>query len=487
MTTLRFRRAIPVAIPDPLRPAWCEPDETAAVGVIELRPHARQHETAGGHRVVLPALLPLALVAGEATVDVEPGHWQVRERIRAGAAQQWTVLVPDAVGILDDCDLVRVDPATLTPAESAVPAWTAAVADVQEAADAADGSAIAAVGAAAAAASSATTATTKAGEAAASATAAASSASSAAATLTNTVTLGTTQTIPGAKTLTCPTFVAAVPAATFGPDLAPALSTWAMDGGTSWDPPNVTIPSGGSVSCTVSGIVAGQTYQIDVTRSASSGGDMTVTLGGASITLASWANNRTTVVAAGSGTMTLAVGGSSWVATVQAVSCRVITGFPSARTGGLITRASGYNNAVGQDSQRSLTTGSSNNAVGYASQRSPRSNSSWATTTASRQVSIGHESGQGSADQSDEIVTVGYWAIADGAKAMALGANSSSTHAGSVALGSDVTTTAVGQVAVGPRDLEVQDAAKGLILRSPDGSRWRVTISNAGVAAWTKL
>ena len=127
MTTLRFRRAIPVAIPDPLRPAWCEPDETAAVGVIELRPHARQHETAGGHRVVLPALLTLALVAGEATVDVEPGHWQVRERIRAGAAQPWTVLVPDAVGILDDCDLATIDPATLAPEASPEAAWWTAL------------------------------------------------------------------------------------------------------------------------------------------------------------------------------------------------------------------------------------------------------------------------------------------------------------------------------------------------------------------------
>ena len=132
MTTLRFRRAIPVAIPDPLRPAWCEPDETAAVGVIELRPHARQHETAGGHRVVLPALLTLALVAGEATVDVEPGHWQVRERIRAGAAQPWTVLVPDAVGVVDDCDLVIIDPATLTPTTPPTDAWLAALSAVAE-------------------------------------------------------------------------------------------------------------------------------------------------------------------------------------------------------------------------------------------------------------------------------------------------------------------------------------------------------------------
>ena len=84
-------------------------------------------------------------------------------------------------------------------------------------------------------------------------------------------------------------------------------------------------------------------------------------------------------------------------------------------------------------------------------------------------------------------MAVGYWAIADGAKAMALGSRASAAHAGSVALGADVTTTSLAQVAVGPRDVEVQDATKGLILRSPDGSRWRATISNAGVPTWTKL
>ena len=63
----------------------------------------------------------------------------------------------------------------------------------------------------------------------------------------------------------------------------------------------------------------------------------------------------------------------------------------------------------------------------------------------------------------------------------------SAAHAGSVALGADVTTTATGQVAIGARDLEVQDAAKGVVLRSPDGNRWRATINNTGVTTWTKL
>ena len=309
--------------------------------------------------------------------------------------------------------------------------------------------------------------------------------------------------VPGA-TLTAPNLVAAIPESTFSPNRAPNLSAWTVSGGAAWADPNITISPGGSASCEIPGVIAGRTYQIDVTRSASSGGEMVVALGAASISVPSWGNNRVTVIAAASGTLPLVIGGGTWVATLQAVVCCEVTAVRTPTSTGLSTRQSGSNNAVGYDSQRSLTTGNSNNAVGRGSQYSlttgnynnavgngsqysPRGVQGWATTTASRQVSIGHESGQGSATQSDDIVAVGYWAIADGAKAMALGSRASAAHAGSVALGADVTTTSLGQVAVGPRDVEVQDATKGLILRSPDGSRWRATISNAGVPTWTKL
>ena len=341
------------------------------------------------------------------------------------------------------------------------------------------------------------------------------------------VTTNTTQTITGAKTMTAPTMVAAVPAATFGADLTPAGGLgdagWTLAGGATWAAPNLTIPSGGSLSCTIP-VTSGRTYQVDVTRSISSGGDMTVGVGGASISVPSWSTNRVTVVAVETGSLTLTVGGGTWVATVQSVVCREVTATAGPALGygsGQIRQSGSYNNALGQEAQsslttgssnnalgylaqsslttgsynnalghaaqRSLTTGSSNNALGYAAQYKPRDNAAWATTTALRQTSVGHESGQGSANQSDDIVTIGYRAIADGAKAMALGSMASAAHAGSVALGADVTTTALAQVAIGARDLEVQDATKGLVLKSPDGSRWRVTISNLGAATWTKL
>ena len=350
---------------------------------------------------------------------------------------------------------------------------------------------------AASAAASASTATTKAAEA----TVKADSISSA-----DFVDTSTAQTITGVKTMTAPVLVASIPAATFGPDLTPAsLGGWTLAGGATWAAPNLSIPSGGSVSCTIP-VVSGQTYQLDVTRSASSGGDMTVTIGAASISVPPWSNNRVTVVAAATGTLTLTVGGGAWAATVQSVVCREVTATagPVGSPGASQLRssssnvASGYNAqrslttggnnvATGHGSQFSLTTGSSNVASGHNSQYGPRGVTAWATTTASRQTSVGHESGQGSSTPSDDIVTVGYRAIADGAKAMALGSMASAAHAGSVALGSDVTTTATGQVAVGARDVEVQDATKGLVLRSPDGSRWRATINNTGVTAWTKI
>jgi hypothetical protein len=36
-------------------------------------------------------------------------------------------------------------------------------------------------------------------------------------------------------------------------------------------------------------------------------------------------------------------------------------------------------------------------------------------------------------------------------------------------------------------DFEIADLAKGIIQRSPDGSRWRLSVSNAGATTWTKL
>ncbi|MFJ7681129.1 hypothetical protein [Peribacillus butanolivorans] len=36
-------------------------------------------------------------------------------------------------------------------------------------------------------------------------------------------------------------------------------------------------------------------------------------------------------------------------------------------------------------------------------------------------------------------------------------------------------------------DLEFGDTLKGIVMKSPDGSQWKASMSNAGTITWTKL
>lgn len=40
---------------------------------------------------------------------------------------------------------------------------------------------------------------------------------------------------------------------------------------------------------------------------------------------------------------------------------------------------------------------------------------------------------------------------------------------------------------VGSSDIEITDATKGVILRAPDGGRWRLTIDSTGILNTTRL
>lgn len=110
-------------------------------------------------------------------------------------------------------------------------------------------------------------------------------------------------------------------------------------------------------------------------------------------------------------------------------------------------------------------------------------------------VAVGH-----SANAAGEGVAVGLSAKATSSygtaigpqseaafKSVALGRQAKAPHNNSVALGSELTTTRADQVLVGGKDIEITNPIKGLVLSSPDGSKWRVTISDAGVAAWAKF
>jgi len=138
------------------------------------------------------------------------------------------------------------------------------------------------------------------------------------------------------------------------------------------------------------------------------------------------------------------------------------------------------NSAFGAASQQQLTSGSLNTAVGFSAQHAPLGTGSSGTKTASKQTSVGAESGQLSATQVDGITTIGYQATSGNANGVAVGILSRCQHNNAVALGANTNTTADDQVAVGPRDVEIGDATKGLVLKSPDGKQWRVTVNNAG-------
>ena len=138
------------------------------------------------------------------------------------------------------------------------------------------------------------------------------------------------------------------------------------------------------------------------------------------------------------------------------------------------------NIALGRNAQQSLTTGNNNVAVGYNAQYSPLGLDT-PTTTASNQTSVGYQSGQNTATQIDGITTIGYLATAGAVNGTSLGISSRADHTDSVALGSNTHTTAANQVMVGPRDVEITHSTKGLVLQSPDGSRFRISVDNAGV------
>ncbi len=136
--------------------------------------------------------------------------------------------------------------------------------------------------------------------------------------------------------------------------------------------------------------------------------------------------------------------------------------------------------AVGAYAQFGLTTGTHNTAVGSYAQGQPLGTSTNATTTASYQTSVGPETGQSSATQVDGITTVGYRATAGAVDATSIGREARADHAGSIALGDHTLTTQVNQVMVGPRDVEITSATKGIVLVAPNGTRWRLTVSNVG-------
>ena len=100
-------------------------DQTAAKGVVEWEPTTRRED---GTMVILERGFTVPLVAGEATVTVDPSGltwcWRVTERTDSGGVVRY-VSVPDSATTVEYTDLVDVDPATFDPTVDATAAWWA--------------------------------------------------------------------------------------------------------------------------------------------------------------------------------------------------------------------------------------------------------------------------------------------------------------------------------------------------------------------------
>ena len=87
--------------------------KTAAKGVVEWEPTTRRED---GTMVILERGFTVPLVAGEATVTVDPSGltwcWRVTERTDSGGTVRY-VSVPDSAAVVEYVDLPDVDPTTL--------------------------------------------------------------------------------------------------------------------------------------------------------------------------------------------------------------------------------------------------------------------------------------------------------------------------------------------------------------------------------------
>ena len=154
----------------------------------------------------------------------------------------------------------------------------------------------------------------------------------------------------------------------------------------------------------------------------------------------------------------------------------VTTGNFNVAVGGaaLVSLTTGTNNmGVGAGTLSSVSTGQYNCGIGY--------NAGAADTTGSFNLFIGALADLRTSTQRDSVTVIGVTATANASNAVSIGYAARGDHANSVALGASVTTTAANQVMVGPNDIEITSTTKGLVLKSPNGTRYRLQVSDLGV------
>jgi hypothetical protein len=179
------------------------------------------------------------------------------------------------------------------------------------------------------------------------------------------VTLATDQTVTGHKTFRPSDYQPA-----FGANLSPALASWTLTGTATYSAPNIVITSGAGSMSTNIAVTSGTLYQIEVTASPSSGGNLTISLGAATDTCASW-QRVVALVAPSTGTLAVTISGATWAATITAIVVRAVTRAAASLVAGAgEVRAWGTHTAVGTYAQQSLTTGYYDTAVGTSAQQS---------------------------------------------------------------------------------------------------------------------
>jgi microcystin-dependent protein len=107
-----------------------------------------------------------------------------------------------------------------------------------------------------------------------------------------------------------------------------------------------------------------------------------------------------------------------------------------------------YNTLIGALAGQSMTTAGANTAVGYGALQTPAGIVGNATTTASNQTAVGRDSGAYSAGTGNEIVAVGYYAVAN-SDGVAIGSRAQAQGSNSVALGKSAVATVNNQIMLG--------------------------------------
>jgi len=148
-----------------------------------------------------------------------------------------------------------------------------------------------------------------------------------------------------------------------------------------------------------------------------------------------------------------------------------------------------HNTVIGARAMATLNTGSNNTSLGSSALRN--------NTTGDNNVAVGYNAGAFLVSSSQNYTPGNSIFIGNDTKALGVGQTNQIVIGHSAAgLGSNTTvlgnatitkTRLYGDIDVAAGDVEVADNTKGLILSSPDGTRYRVTVANGGTLTVTAV